>query len=225
VTPLIGAQGDILGFTVTYTETTVLRKLRDELQHVSQDRETTHEELQTTNEELQSTVEELETTNEELHSTNEELETMNEELQSTNEELRTANDELQSRGDELGKVTSYWETVMSSLQTGMVVVNQEFLVEVWTPKCEDLWGLRSQEAVGKHFLNLDIGLGVDRLKLPIRACLSGDSPVFQTVLEATNRRGKPFACKIACMPLTDHTPDVRGVILLMEEAPPERNPA
>jgi two-component system CheB/CheR fusion protein len=225
VAPLLGSRGEPLGASITYLESTGVHRLRDELQQVSQDRETTQEELQTTNEELQSTVEELETTNEELHSTNEELETMNEELQSTNEELRTSNEELHNRGSELASMSGYWQSVLGSLQTGMIVLDRDFKVEVWTPKCEDLWGLRSQEAVGKHFLNLDIGLGVDRLKQPIRACMSGESAAFQTVVDATNRRGKPFSCRVACMPLMDHSPEVRGAILLMEELPAERTDA
>ncbi len=89
------------------------------------------EELETTNEELQSTNEELETTNEELQSTNEELETMNEELHSTNEELETINDELRQRTRELNQTNFFLESILASLEHGVVVLDRELRVVAW----------------------------------------------------------------------------------------------
>src|SRR5262249_53325314 len=151
----------------------------EELEHSNQELETayeelqsTNEELETTNEELQSTVEELETTNEELQSTNEELETMNEELQSTNEELQTINEELRRRTDELNQVNGFLESILTNLRVGVVVVDRNLQIQIWSRRAEDMWGLRADEAQNKNFLNLDIGLPVESLKAPIRACLT-----------------------------------------------------
>jgi two-component system CheB/CheR fusion protein len=69
-------------------------------------------------------------------------------------------------------------------------------------------------------LNLDIGLPVDQLKGPIRACLAGDNgkEFIEVVLEATNRRGKPMRVKVTCTQLANpNGGDPQGVILLMEE--------
>jgi two-component system CheB/CheR fusion protein len=104
--------------------------------------------LETTNEELQSSNEELETTNEELQSTNEELETMNEELQSTNAELETVNEELRQRTDEVNHANAFLQSVVASLRSGAVVVNQHLNVLVWNHRAEDLWGLRADEVKG-----------------------------------------------------------------------------
>src|SRR5262249_17326933 len=158
--------------------------------------QSTNEELETTNEELQSSNEELETTNEELQSTNEELETMNEELQSTNEELQTANEELRQRGDELNQVNGFLQSILSSMPEGRIVVGGEGVL-AWNHKAEDLWGLRSDEVRGKHFLNLDIGLPVLELTQPIRSCLTDHQPQ-ERVVNATNRRGKALAVRVAC---------------------------
>src|SRR5207253_1289561 len=135
----------------------------------------TVEELETTNEELQSTNEEIETTNEELQSTNEELETMNEELQSTNEELETINDELHQRTDELNEVNAFLESVLGGLDSGVVVLDNELRIQAWNGAAYDLWGLRGEEVVGQHFLNLDIGLPTEQLRKPIRDALAGDA--------------------------------------------------
>ena len=227
VSPLQDLNSRILGCSITFADVTRARQLQEELQRSNQELEmayeelqSTNEELETTNEELQSSNEELETTNEELQSTNEELETMNEELQSTNEELQTMNEELRLRSEELNQVNAFLESILTSLRGGVVVVNQEMQVLVWNDKAEDLWGLRDDEALGKHFLNLDIGLPVQQLRQPIRSCLLGESPSIEVILEALNRRRRTIQCKITFTPLMDARGDICGVIMLMEEQEP-----
>jgi two-component system, chemotaxis family, CheB/CheR fusion protein len=215
---------DLLGIKIIFTDVTRFKQLENELLHSNQELETayeelqsTNEELETTNEELQSTVEELETTNEELQSTNEELETMNEELQSTNEELQTINEELRQRSEELNRVNGFLESILTSLRAGVVVLSQELEILIWNRKAEDLWGLRSDEVVLRHFMSLDIGLPLEPLKQPIRAILNGNSPNYELLLTARNRRGKTIQCQMILTPLIPVGSDIQGVILLMEE--------
>ena len=223
-TPLY-ASGQVHGVAISFDDVTAfqhlhreLEKSNSELEGAYEELQSTNEELETTNEELQSTVEELETTNEELQSTNEELETMNEELQSTNEELTTINDELRRRSDELNDVNDFMEAVLGSLSGGVVVLDTELRVEVWNEKATDLWGVRDEEVRGMHFMMLDIGLPVQALAKPIRACLSGEAESEVLSLEAINRRGKPITCEVTCTPMRRaNGDDVRGVIVLMEE--------
>src|SRR5205085_4120681 len=179
--PLVDNDGSLLGVTLIFNDVTAARRLQDELEQTNRQLEnayeelqSTNEELETTNEELQSTVEELETTNEELQSTNEELETMNEELQSTNEELETLNSELNIRTLELNRINVFMSSILSSLRDGVVVVDQDMVVLAWNNRSEDLWGMREEEVIGKHFLNLDIGLPVEKLRPLIRERLSGN---------------------------------------------------
>ncbi len=159
----------------------------------------------------------LETTNEELQSTNEELETMNEELQTINEELQTINEQLRRRSQELDRTNLFLGSILSSIQSGVAVVDAELRVQIWNQKAEDLWGLRAAEVVGTHLLNLDIGLPVEHLRPPLRACLASEVSQNEIVLEATNRRGKAIQCKVTCMPLSNIAGEIQGMILIMEE--------
>src|SRR5262249_46265995 len=160
----------------------------------------TNEELETTNEELQSTNEELETLNEELQSTNEELETMNEELQSTNEELETTNEEMRQRTDALNMSNDFLESILTSVQVGVVVLGKNRRIRAGNRGSEDLWGLREDEVQGQNLLGLDIGLPVEKLKQPVRGCLAGQNDFQETTLGATNRRGKSIECRVTCTP-------------------------
>ncbi|MGJ5634964.1 PAS domain S-box protein, partial [Nostoc sp. CALU 1950] len=169
----------------------------------------------TTNEELQSTNEELETTNEELQSTNEELETMNEELQSTNEELQTINNELSERTTELNRTNIFLVSILRSLQTGIVVIDSSFNISIWNYMVEDLWGLRTDEVVGKSIFSLDIGLPVEQLRSPIRDSLSGKKQFQEMILDATNRRGRQIKCYLAITPLLGM--EMQGAVLMMAD--------
>jgi two-component system, chemotaxis family, CheB/CheR fusion protein len=219
----LAVDGDAQGASITYSDVTEPQRLRDDLERSKRELEQAYEELQstveeleTTNEELQSTNEELETTNEELQSTNEELETMNEELQSTNEELETINDELRMRTLELNEVNAFLETILASMGLAVAVVDRRQMVQVWNRHAEDLWGLRGDEAIGQHFLGLDIGLPVERLRDAIRTALRDADERSELVLEATNRRGRAIRCVVTTLPLVVGTDEVTGAILLME---------
>jgi two-component system CheB/CheR fusion protein len=224
VVPLTDGDHVLLGASVSFADVTRSRRYKEELEQANQGLEdayaelqSTNEELETTNEELQSTVEELETTNEELQSTNEELETMNEELQSTNEELQTINDELGQRTTELNQLNAFLESIWAGLGGAVVVLDPDLKVLVWNRGSEDLWGVRQEEVQGQHFLNLDIGLPVDKVRPALRASMSGRNGTQTITVEATNRRGKPIACRVSCSPLVGSHDDIHGVIVVMEE--------
>ncbi|MEH2086175.1 CheR family methyltransferase [Nostoc sp.] len=220
ITPLQETDTNFLGVSISFHDVTRYIQLQDALQRSQQELETTNEELQstneeleTTNEELQSTNEELETTNEELQSTNEELETMNEELQSTNEELQTINNELSERTTELNRTNIFLGSILRGFQTGIVVIDSSFNISIWNYMVEDLWGLRTDEVLGKSLFSLDIGLPVEQLRSPIRDSLSGKKQFQEMILDATNRRGRQIKCYLAITPLLGI--EMQGAVLMM----------
>ncbi|MCV3214028.1 PAS domain S-box protein [Plectonema radiosum NIES-515] len=222
VVPLLDNGNKALGVSIAFHDITHYIQLQDELQHSRQDLETaneelqsTNEELETTNEELQSTNEELETTNEELQSTNEELETMNEELQSTNEELQTINHELSQRTTELNRTNVFLISILRSMQTGVVVIDNSFNILIWNYMLEDMWGLRSDEVLGNSLFSLDIGLPVEQLRMMIRNSISGRRQFQELIIDAMNRRGKQIKCYVACTPLFGV--HIEGAILVMAD--------
>ena len=217
--------GETLGVAITFEEVSELTRVKEELGEAKQQLETaleelqsTNEELETTNEELQSTNEELETTNEELQSTNEELETMNEELQSTNAELDTINKELQERTERFEATNLDLEAILSSIETGIVVLDRDAEVRLWSRRAEDLWGVRGDEARGQSIFAIDFGLPAEELRGLLRATMRGDRGLEPLLLEATNRRGKKISCRVSSTPLRGANGDtIDGAILLMEE--------
>ena len=220
--PLL-SDGASVGTSIAYIDVSDAHHLQDqltsskrELEQAYEELQSTVEELETTNEELQSTNEELETTNEELQSTNEELETMNEELQSSNEELETMNEELRHRTQEVNDVNAFLETILTTIGLAVAVLDNDSRVQIWNGNARELWGVTPEEAEDQHLLSLDIGLPLERLRKQLRATLSGESAREEVVLDATNRRGKAFQCRVTFVPLGGTDGDASGVIMMME---------
>lgn len=149
---------------------------------------------------------------------------MNEELRSTNDELQAINDELHDRTSELDNLNEFLDSILTSLQAGVVVLNPELHVQVWNEQAQELWGLRRDEAVGQHFLNLDIGLPTDQLRPLIRHTLGGEDGPHEIVVKAVNRRGRTIALRVLSSPLVGaQAPGPVGVILTMENAEDAEN--
>ena len=68
-------------------------------------------------------------------------------------------------------------------------------------------------------MNLDIGLPVEQLRQPLRACLAKDATFEEITLDTINRRGRSIQCKVTCTPLKSQGTGIEGVVLLMEELP------
>jgi two-component system, chemotaxis family, CheB/CheR fusion protein len=223
VNPLVDAENGLLGVSIVFFDVTATRALLDkvvqtnrQLEAAYEELQSTNEELETTNEELQSTVEELETTNEELQSTNEELETMNEELQSTNDELHTINDTLRERSLELDDAKTFLDSLINSVQLGMVVVDREMKIVVWNRGCEDLWGLRADETTGSPLTSLDIGLSLETVRPLIGNAFVDPDSFGETQVDAVNRRGRPARVRVTCTSFRSGDGAVGGALLLME---------
>jgi two-component system CheB/CheR fusion protein len=223
VSPLNSNGHGTVGVSIAFEDVTEFHRLYDDLQ-------STHEELETTNEELQSTNEELETTNEELQSTNEELETTNEELQSTNEELETTNEELQSTNEALQATSEelrvlseevfnkniFLDAILSSMNSGVIVVDGRSQIRAWNQRSEDLWGLRADEVIGSTIDQLDIGLPTKEINALVREKLSNEPAELS--LQCVNRRGRTIHCTVKVTPLSGSDGET-GSVIFIEEAP------
>jgi two-component system CheB/CheR fusion protein len=108
------------------------------------------------------------------------------------------------------------DSIMMSLGVGVAVVDRELLVQMWNDRCRELWGLGAADVRDQHFLNLDIGLPVQQLRDPLRACLAGASDGEERRLEARDRRGRDIICRVRIAPLAAPDGDMAGAILLME---------
>jgi two-component system, chemotaxis family, CheB/CheR fusion protein len=223
VSPLKENRG-FVGVSITFLVVTEYKRLKEGYERSKQELETayeelqsTNEELETTNEELQSTVEELQTTNEELQSTNEEMETMNEELQSTNEELQTINDEMRQQTLEHERLNVFLESILSSVNVGVVVVDKALNVVLWNKEAKNLWGLPTEEVVGRPFLKLDIGLPLKKMKEPLKTFLESNKISQELLFKAFNRKGQAIQCRIMFNIILGPKKERQGVVLIMEE--------
>jgi two-component system CheB/CheR fusion protein len=142
---------------------------------------------------------------------------MNEELQSTNEELETMNEELRHRSVDLDEMNTFLEAILTTVGLAVTVLDRRQNVQIWNEQARELWGLSPEETEDQHLLGLDFGLPVERLRRPLRSLLLDGSSREELILDAVNRRGKAFQCRVICLPLhAGSDGDVSGVVVMME---------
>ncbi|HTP19345.1 MAG TPA: PAS domain S-box protein [Solirubrobacteraceae bacterium] len=160
-----------------------------------------------------------------LTGSNRELEQAYEELQSTNEELETMNEELRHRSEELNDVNAFLETILTTIGLAVAAVDRNQRVQIWNGNARELWGLTADEAEDENLMALDVGLPVDKLLQHIRDMLTGRSQREEVVVEATNRRGNAFTCRVRLLPLgSGGDGNVSGVIMMMEDVASSKPP-
>jgi two-component system CheB/CheR fusion protein len=142
---------------------------------------------------------------------------MNEELQSMNDELQITNESLRDRQEEVDRLNQFMGSVLSSMNSGVAVVDSDMRLLAWTARAEDLWGIRTDEAVNEHLMNLDIGLPVERLRQPIRAQLADPELEPQAVvLDAVNRRGRQVEVRVTLTHIRDRGESMPAAMLVMD---------
>ena len=142
---------------------------------------------------------------------------MNEELQSMNDELQYSNEALREGQDEVQRLNRFMAAVLGSMNSGIAVVDADMQVLAWNSRAEDLWGVRTDEAVGEHLMNLDVGLPVERLRQPIKAQFSSDGhDPSAVVLDAVNRRGRSLQVHVTLTHILDHGGAAPATMLVMD---------
>jgi len=138
-----------------------------------------------------------------------------------NDELQAMNGELRERTTALDDVNGYFNSVLTSLQAGVVVVDDELRIRTWNRRAEDLWGLRDDEVIGRHLLTLDIGLPLEEIRPLVLAALTPGAEPQQKDVSARNRRGRDVTVRLLCtgMPQPGHA-GPRGAVLVMDEVGP-----
>jgi two-component system CheB/CheR fusion protein len=99
----------------------------------------------------------------------------------------------------------------------VAVVDRELKVLAWNTRAEDLWGVRTDEAIGQHLLNLDIGLPLEQLLPLLRRQVNAEDSDHETLrLAAVNRRGRAVDVNVTVSPLHGSASDNSGAILVMD---------
>ena len=185
----------------------VVAQLQGEVDRLREQLQSMLEEYNSSNEEMKATNEELQSINEEYRSTTEELETSREELQSVNEELQTVNNELKGKLDEITRANSDLENLMGASEIATLFLNRDLHIKRFTSGMDqvlDLLPTDQGRPIG-HFANK---LGYDRLVEDAKSVLHKLSTVER---ELQSKAGRWYQVRLRPYRTVDHKID--GIVL------------
>ena len=126
------------------------------------------------------------------------------------------NEELQQRTTELADANSFTEAVLASMGAGVVVVGgSDLTIRAWNRGSEVLWGLPESEVRGLGLRELEIGLPIEHVA-ELAAATPADGSSGDLLLDARDRRGLAFRCRVSSSALADAGEDGQsGAIIVM----------
>ena len=156
-----------------------VRDMRQRLQAIIEEYETSQEEMNASSEEMQST-------NEELRATVEELETSKEELQSINEELQTVNQHNRYKVEELAQLSNDLQNLLSATDIATLFLDRSLRILRFTPKLAELFSVRITDQ-GRSIGDLTNRLGYDDLLSDAAGVLERLVPVEREIQDDAGR--------------------------------------
>jgi two-component system CheB/CheR fusion protein len=174
--------------------------LREQLQTVTEEYESSTEEMKAANEELQSI-------NEEYRSATEELETSKEELQSVNEELQTVNSELKNNLDEISRAHSDLENLMSVTEIALLFLDRELRIQRYTSGMRDIFNLLPSDR-GRPINHLTSKLAYNQMVADAEQVLRELIPLER---EISTEEGQWFLARLRPYRTTDDR--IEGVVI------------
>jgi two-component system CheB/CheR fusion protein len=136
--------------------------------------------------------------------------------------MESVNEELRIQAEQATSYRLYLESVLRSMNGGIIVVDESRIVQSWNRWSENTWGLRSEEVLGAHLDSLDFGLPIHLLRDEMSAVQSGHQEQVERVLDCIDRRGRSILCRVRLTGLYDELEASRGLVLVMQDITEER---
>jgi PAS domain S-box-containing protein len=218
------SEREFLGTVVTFTDVSELHRLRGHVERSEEGFENVIEELRFTrtqleriSEDLQASDEALKLTSEELTSSSEELEVTSEELRSEIEESERTSDELRLRTSDLAALKRLLDSVVDALGAAFVL-DEDLTIRLWSRECEELWGVHHGDVHDRRLQDIQVGLPARPLEAIVRSVMTDGEPA-EAVLDARDRHGVSFPCRVSASPLSASGGAREGVIILVRRDP------
>jgi two-component system CheB/CheR fusion protein len=105
---------------------------------------------------------------------------------------------------------------MDHFPAAIVVIDSHLLVEEWNRGARTMWGLTEEQVVGEPFFGLQIGLPLEALQGPVRACRAPGAQPVSLQVKAVSSAGHEFPCRVNVLPITGGQPET-AAMLIMED--------
>jgi two-component system CheB/CheR fusion protein len=100
----------------------------------------------------------------------------------------------------------------------VIVLDSSLTVQTWNDNAQELWGVRTDEAVGMYLFNREFGLPSVVVTPLLRAVLNGPHATRRLSVDASNRHGRPVTLHVTVTALLSRG-DPNGVLVVVDAEP------
>jgi PAS domain S-box-containing protein len=124
--------------------------------------------------------------------------------------------QLHTKADELERMRQFSENILESLNDGLAVFNQDGRVVRWNRQLEEIYGIRHEDAVGRHMNDLFDGPIAQMLRTSGAAAAEGGT-YYRVPLATRHDPVRRLLVNLAVTPLRDSMDAVVGTIVILED--------
>ena len=124
--------------------------------------------------------------------------------------------QLHTKADELERMRQFSENILESLNDGLAVFNQDGRVVRWNRQLEEIYGIRHEDAVGRHMNDLFDGPIAQMLRTTGAAAAEGGA-YYRVPIATRHDPVRRLLINLAVTPLRDSQDAVVGTIVIIED--------
>ncbi len=153
-----------------------------------------------------------------------ELETAGEMLETLGAELQLVNQTLERERHELGAARGLLAAIVSAVPFGVWVVDAELVVRLWNGRASEIWGVDSENAVGRALVALGIVFPVGELEASICAAVQRGEGNRYVTAAVSACDGRTLSCHVTVTRLGHDRGTPWGAIVVTSEPTQSREP-
>jgi PAS domain S-box-containing protein len=124
--------------------------------------------------------------------------------------------QLRTKADEVDRMRQFSENILESLNDGLAVFNEDGRVVRWNRQLEEIYGIRHEDAVGRHMNDLFDGPIAQMLRTS--GAMTAEGGAFYRVPMATRHEPtRRLLINLAVTPLRDSQDATVGTIVILED--------
>ena len=124
--------------------------------------------------------------------------------------------QLHTKAGELERMRQFSENILESLNDGLAVFDQAGRVVRWNRQLEEIYGIRHEEAVGRHMNDLFDGPIAQMLRTSGAAAAEGGT-FYRVPMATRHEPTRRLLINLAVTPLRDSQDAVVGTIVILED--------
>src|SRR3972149_3032043 len=124
---------------------------------------------------------------------------------------------------DLSAIEFYSQSIIQNISLGVVVIDRRNLIATWNHAVEEMWLIKSENAIGRDFFELGMGQRLSGIRERIDEVIRDKINIRIEELGVIDYKGEKRFLDLDIVPLIDPNGEMRGVIIISNDVTDDKN--